>query len=73
MLPGDAVQVIDAQSVVFVEKEAGHFEVRDVSVTSAPGGEARIDTGVQPGERVVTVGAFTLRSELSKADLGEEE
>jgi len=71
VLPADAVQQIDGADVVFVEGEAGHFEARNVVVAERTPNRVRLASGLGAGERVVTEGAFTLRSELEKGELGE--
>jgi cobalt-zinc-cadmium efflux system membrane fusion protein len=71
VLPTDAVQQIDGADVVFVEGEAGHFEARNIVVAERTPNRVRLGSGLEPGERVVTEGAFALRSELEKGELGE--
>lgn len=71
VLPADAVQQIDGADVVFVEGEVGHFEARSVVVAERTPNRVRLTSGLEPGERVVTEGAFALRSELEKGELGE--
>ena len=71
VLPADAVQQIDGADVVFVEGEAGHFEARNVVVAERTPSRLRLASGLESGERVVTEGAFALRSELEKGELGE--
>jgi hypothetical protein len=64
---------------VFIEVGPRTFEKREVEVASleAPGASQPLSnrviarSGVRPGERVVVRGAFTLKSELGKAGLGE--
>jgi len=66
---------------VFVEVASRTFERRAVVVAPlAPpgaggpsGGRVVVRSGVAAGERVVVQGAFTLKSELAKAALGEDE
>ena len=78
-VPESAVVTEGERRFVFVEVELGTFERREVEVASLtpPGsmvpveGIAAIRRGVSPGERVVVAGAFTIKSELAKASLGE--
>jgi len=64
---------------VFVEIQPGTFEKRIVDVASleAPGAShpltnrVVVKSGLKAGERVVVRGAFTLKSELGKASLGD--
>lgn len=67
-----AVQRLGDETVVFVPgDEEGEF--RAVTVATAPhsGDLVRIRSGLQPGDRFVTGGAFVLKSELSRGELGE--
>ena len=71
ILPAAAVQRVEGAEVVFVEQEAGHFAARPVVVAERTSAQVRLGSGVAPGERVVTEGAFALRSELEKGELGD--
>jgi cobalt-zinc-cadmium efflux system membrane fusion protein len=71
VLPVDAVQDVEGVPVVFVEIEPGRFDVRPVTVATRSGDQTLIAAGVERGERVVVEGAFALRSELEKSELGE--
>ena len=72
-VPRDAVQEVDGRTVVWVPGgRPGEFRMRPVTVGEPLGdGTVVIRSGLQPGERVVIAGAFTLRSELSKGEIGE--
>jgi cobalt-zinc-cadmium efflux system membrane fusion protein len=74
-VPADAVQRVDGKDVVFVETAPGRFA--PVAVTTAAGdvrdGRVALLDGVAAGSRVVTQGAFLVRSEFQKAMLTEEE
>lgn len=69
----EAVQRIGDRTVVFMPKqgEEGHFEVRDVELGGSVGGFLRIISGLAPGDRVVTKGSFTLKTQLMKGEMGE--
>ena len=73
-VPEAAIQRIGNRTIVFVadEKEAGHFKVREVELGGASGGYRVITGGLKAGERVVTKGGFTLKSQLQKGELEEE-
>ena len=81
ILPASAVVTDAGRQYVFVEVGPRTFERRPVVIESltpnagsAPAsGVVRVRSGVQPGERVVVRGAFTLQSELAKAKLREDE
>jgi cobalt-zinc-cadmium efflux system membrane fusion protein len=71
VVPAAALQPLDGGEVVFVEEKAGHFEARSVTVAERTPSRVRLASGVQAGERIVLEGAFALRSELEKGELGE--
>jgi len=71
LLPAHAVQRHDGVDVVFVEDEPGHFARRPVVVAERTSKQVRLGSGLSAGERVVTEGAFALRSELEKSELGD--
>jgi RND family efflux transporter MFP subunit len=66
MVPRAAVQTIGERQVVFVPApdEEGKFLPRTVQVGSVRGDRVTIQSGVQPGEVVVTEGSFFLRAEM---------
>ena len=74
-MPSEAVQRVGSRTVVFIpeEKEPGHFKVRDVEVGGETGGYTRIIKGLEIGERVVTKGSFTLKSQMLKGQFGEDD
>jgi membrane fusion protein, heavy metal efflux system len=71
-IPEEAIQRIEERVVVFIPKanEAGHFEVREVKVGGVIDGYRQIISGLKIGERVVTKGSFTLKTQLLKGDMG---
>ncbi len=73
-VPEAAIQRMSERAVVFIadEKEAGHFKVREVELGGESNGYRTITGGLKAGERVVTKGGFTLKSQLQKGELGEE-
>ncbi|BAH39224.1 MAG TPA: efflux RND transporter periplasmic adaptor subunit [Gemmatimonas aurantiaca] len=73
VLPVDAVQDMDGQKVVFVPgPKAGQFIPQPVVVGDAvDGGRVMIRSGLAVGAPVVMRGAFVLRSELAKGEIGE--
>ncbi|MGV3707801.1 MAG: efflux RND transporter periplasmic adaptor subunit [Gemmatimonas sp.] len=69
----DAVQQLEGKSVVFVPGDSpGEFRAVRVEV-GEPTGDGRIAilSGINAGDRVVVAGAFALRSELAKGEIGE--
>jgi cobalt-zinc-cadmium efflux system membrane fusion protein len=75
VIPSEAVQKIGDRTVVFVpdEKEPGHFKVRDVEIGAEVGGFLRVLGGLTLEDKVVTRGSFTLKAQLMKSQLGEDE
>ena len=71
VLPATATQDLDGQTVVFIEEEAGHYEARAVHIAGRTGAQVLLEDGVEEGEPVVIDGAFALKSELEKGELGE--
>lgn len=75
LVPEIAVQEVGGKQIVFVAGSApGQFIVRPVTVGARGGnGQVTITAGLRAGERVVTRGAFQLKSELTKASFAEED
>ena len=78
-IPESAVVTDGEERLAFVQVGPRTFERRTIEVTSlTPPGSAQpterrvaVRRGLVAGERVVVIGAFTLKSELAKAGLGE--
>jgi membrane fusion protein, heavy metal efflux system len=69
----NAVQEVEGKSVVFVPgTKPGEFRTVAVEV-GEPVGNNRVTilSGLTAGARVVVAGAFALRSELAKSEIGE--
>lgn len=75
VVPNEAVQRVGERTVVFIPRadEPGHYEVRDVETGGETAGYTRIKSGLRLGERVVTKGGFTLKSQLQKGSFGEDD
>jgi RND family efflux transporter MFP subunit len=73
VIPDEAVQRLGDRTVVFVPKpdEEGHFEVREVELGESVESFHRVISGLSPGDRVVTKGSFTLKTQLMKGEMGE--
>jgi cobalt-zinc-cadmium efflux system membrane fusion protein len=82
-IPGDsksdAIQVPTAavlehagKSFVFVRQSPGAYLRKDVTIGRRSGGQQEIVSGLSEGDPVVVSGAFTLKSLLLEAFLGEE-
>ena len=74
VVPQEAVQELEGQTVVFVPGAGvGTFRATPVTVGERiEGGRVVIRSGLAPGARVVVAGAFSLRSELAKGEIGDE-
>ena len=76
VVPAMAVQQIDDDTIVFVQTGDDTFHKRVVRAGVGLGGFVPIDAGLKAGERVVTVGAFMLKSKLKAGSIeveGEED
>src|SRR5499426_641705 len=73
VIPEEAVQRINERTVVFLPKEGatGRFETRDIEVGGAAGGYQRVISGLRSGERIVSKGSFTLKTQMLKGEMGE--
>lgn len=73
-IPSLAVQRIGGRTVVFLPtNDAERFEVRDIELGEEVGDGQIVRSGLTAGDRVVTKGAFTLKSQLLKGRFGEDE
>ena len=68
-----AVQEVDGKTVVFMPgSKVGEFRTVPVVVGEpVDSGRVTIRAGITAGARVVVAGAFALRSELAKSEIGE--
>lgn len=69
ILPEDAVQQVEGRDVVFVQVKGG-FQAVPVQVGQRSSGRVEILDGLQPGQNVVTRGAFILKSQLGASEAG---
>jgi len=72
-VPGAAVQRDGDKSIVFVPLGDTEFQVRDVETGVSADGWVQITRGVAAGEKVVTTGAFQLKSEARRESFGGHE
>ncbi len=73
VVPREAVQEVEGATVVFRETGPGRFEPVPVVTGAAWDSRVEITSGVAEGDRIAARGAFTLKGELLKDELGEEE
>ncbi|MCA1628161.1 MAG: efflux RND transporter periplasmic adaptor subunit [Acidobacteria bacterium] len=73
VVPERAVQREGSRTVVFILKddEPGAFEVREIQAGGSSDGYTRVLSGLRLGERVVTRGSFTLKTQMQKGEMGE--
>ncbi len=65
-VPVAAVQDGPSGKMVFVQRGAGEFEMRSVTLGSEHGEMVAVLDGVRAGEQVVTKGSFALKSEMEQ-------
>jgi Cu(I)/Ag(I) efflux system membrane fusion protein len=63
VIPRSAVLDSGTRQIVYVEKEPGVFELRNVTLGARGENEVEVLTGIKKGERVVTSGNFLIDSE----------
>jgi len=69
-VPEEAVQILDGEKVVFVREAGDVFAVRHVQIGDKVGDHRIILSGLTEHEDVVLMGAFTLKTEISKGTFG---
>lgn len=67
VVPKAALQTVGADQVVFVPAGPGRFQMRKVQIAEETGEYARVISGVNAGEKVVTEGSFFLRAEMGRS------
>jgi membrane fusion protein, heavy metal efflux system len=65
-IPESAVQEMNGKAVVFVRRESGSFDAREVRVGQRTGDRVEVLAGLRAGDSVVVNGAFLLKTELKK-------
>ena len=66
VVPKDAIVTLEGKTFVFIFEEEG-FEAKAVQVGRVNGEYAEIASGLEAGQKYVSKGAFTLKSELTKS------
>jgi len=69
-VPRGAIQSIDGQPFVFIERGHGKYELRAVEKQAELEGEVEIARGITIGEVVVVDGSFILKSEVLREQMG---
>ncbi|MCI0566897.1 MAG: efflux RND transporter periplasmic adaptor subunit [Acidobacteria bacterium] len=72
-IPAGALQKISGLTAVFVELGGGRYELRPVEIGRDAHGFVEVRHGLVEGEKVVSEGAFVLKSELLKGTIEGED
>lgn len=73
VVPAAAVQRQKAERIVFVETAPGTFQRREIKIGQTSPQAMEILDGLAAGEKVVTTGAFALKSELEKGAFADND
>ena len=73
VVPRDAIQRVREETVVFVPEEDGGFEPRKVELGREADDKVEVLSGLSAGERIVTNGAFYLKSTLLKEEMSGDD
>jgi cobalt-zinc-cadmium efflux system membrane fusion protein len=68
-IPSQAVVRVSDHDYVFVQTAANQFELRPVELGIEHGGQRRVVSGLQEGQRIVVEGAFHLNNERIRKEL----
>jgi len=71
-VPSSALQDVEGKNVVFVQIAPTKFEARQIEKGVSINGKTEIIHGLSAGERVVTQGAFHLKSIIAGGGLGDD-
>lgn len=72
LVPKSAIQEINGETVVFVRRDATHFEKRPVKLGPQGDKDFEVVSGLRAGEQVVTQGSFYLKTAMMRGSIGEE-
>ncbi len=70
LVPRSAILEVEGRTCIFVQEESG-LVCRSVEVGRSNERTVEVRRGLNPGDRYVSEGGFTLKAELSKAAFGE--
>lgn len=75
VVPSSAIQRTGEKTIVFVPRdgEPGAYEVREIEAGADINGYTKVIEGLELGEKVVTKGSFTLKTQLQKGELGDDD
>ena len=72
LIPVSALLSVEGRAAVYVETEPGVYQLRKIITGQRNGGKIMVTRGLAAGEKVVAVGAGTLRSEALKSQIPTE-
>lgn len=72
-VPKDAIQAIDGQPFVFIDRGGGKFDLRPVLRGEEIEGEVEITRGLSADDVVAIEGTFVLKSEALRAQMGSND
>lgn len=72
LVPSEALIKINNQDYVFIQMNDSTFQKREVKIGSSQSNRVEIKDGLKENETIVVKGAFYLKSELLKSELGGE-
>ena len=70
-VPQDAVQQVNGQDAVFVRLSPDRFAIRPIRAGDTGRGMVQVLSGIQPGDQVVTLGSFLVKSQLLRSSIGD--
>lgn len=73
IIPREAVQRLDGDSVVFLTKDDNHFIPKEIKVGIATDKYYEVIEGLNAGDKIVSNGSFIVKSELLKNTLEDED
>ncbi|MBX3295767.1 MAG: efflux RND transporter periplasmic adaptor subunit [Acidobacteria bacterium] len=73
VVPSAAIQREGDKAIVFIPKEdePGAFEIREIEIGGEMEGYTAVKSGLKLGEKVVSKGSFTLKTQMQKGEMGE--
>ena len=70
-VPTQAIVQLSGETVVFRRTESGAFEPVSIRAGEAVGNQTTVLGGLEPGDAIVVEGAFGLKSQILKSQMGE--
>src|SRR5690606_13193337 len=70
-VPTQAIVQLSGETVVFRRTKSGAFEPVSIRAGEAVGNQTIVLGGLEPGDAIVVEGAFGLKSQILKSQMGE--